>query len=174
MFCPYIFPYSICLCLSRTDITDDGGSAGGAVFRPYISSPYSICLCLSRTDITDGGTAGAVFRPYISSPYSICLCLSRTDITDDGGSAGGAMRRVVRCAGCGGEVTGTYYRCCTCLDVALCHMCEQLGIHLEHDMVTVATVASFRRVRGSLKGMFPNFARISGTILEVRNTEKFQ
>lgn len=49
----------------------------------------------------------------------------------------------VTCDGCQGPVCGPRYKCLVCPDYDLCKSCEGQGIHVEHDMMKIASPGSF-------------------------------
>ena len=53
------------------------------------------------------------------------------------------------CDGCEGSIRGPRYKCLMCPDYDLCKTCEGKGMHVEHDMMKIATP-------GGLPG-FPGF-----------------
>ena len=49
----------------------------------------------------------------------------------------------VVCDGCEGSIRGSRYKCLVCPDYDLCKTCEGKGLHVQHDMMKIATPGGF-------------------------------
>ena len=62
---------------------------------------------------------------------------------DSQGQGQGSFHPGVTCDGCNGPVYGTRFKCLVCQDYDLCSYCEGKGVHMDHNMISIANPCSY-------------------------------
>lgn len=59
------------------------------------------------------------------------------------GGTQGSFHPGVQCDGCNGPIYGTRFKCLVCRDYDLCSSCEGKGVHVDHNMLSIADPCSY-------------------------------